>query len=63
MQIIQNRAEEDHLRNNNDKDMMLKKYSEQADEILRLRSNLNCLVEQKTRLEEELGNLYLLEIT
>ena len=57
MQVMQNRAEEDQMRNNYDKDIMFKKYQEQADEVLRLRNNCNCLVEQKTRLEEELSNL------
>lgn len=38
------------MRYAHDKDMMLKKYQEQADEVLRLRANCNCLLEQKTRL-------------
>ena len=50
-------AEEEFLRHSSDKDIMLQKYQEQADEVLRLRNNSNCLLEQKTHLEEELNNL------
>jgi len=55
--VRQLQAEEDFLRHNSDKDIMLRKYQEQADEVLRLRNNCNCLLEQKTRLEEELNSL------
>ena len=40
-----------------DKDVLFTKYQEQAEELLRLRSNFNSLLEQKTRIEEELNNV------
>lgn len=49
------------MRYAHDKDVMLKKYQEQADEVLRLRANCNTLIEQKTRLDEEVNNLYIAE--
>ena len=58
MQLMQHRSEEDYMRHTHDKDVMLKKYQEQADDVLRLKNNCNCLIEQKARLEEELNNLY-----
>ena len=57
MQLVNHRSEEDYMRYAHDKDTMIKKYQEQADELLRLRANCNCLLEQKTRLEEEVNNL------
>jgi hypothetical protein len=50
MQVVQHRTSEDQLRNHHDKDLLLKKYEEQAEEYLRLRANYNALLEQKTRL-------------
>lgn len=57
LQINHHRYEEDNLRYSHDKDMLLKKYQEQTEELLRLRANYNGLLEQKTRLEEELSHL------
>lgn len=57
MQLIHQKTSEDQMRFGYDKDTLLKKYEEQAEEYLRLRANYNALLEQKTRLEEELSHL------
>jgi hypothetical protein len=56
--MVQHRSSEEQVRSHHDKDMLLKKYEEQAEEYLRLRANYNSLLEQKTRLEEEITHLY-----
>lgn len=57
MQLAHHRSEEDYMRYNHDKDVLFTKYQEQAEELLRLRSSFNNLLEQKTRIEEELSNV------
>lgn len=57
MQLIHHKSSEDQMRFGYDKDTLLKKYEEQTEEYLRLRANYNALLEQKTRLEEELSHL------
>jgi hypothetical protein len=52
LQVNHHRYEEDNVRYSYDKDLLLKKYQEQTEELLRLRANYNGLLEQKTRLEE-----------
>jgi hypothetical protein len=55
---VHHRASEDQVRYGYDKDVIIKKYEEQTEEYMRLRANYNGLLEQKTRLEEELSHLY-----
>jgi hypothetical protein len=44
MQLAHHRSEEDYMRFVHDKDMLFTKYQEQAEELLRLRSNFNALL-------------------
>jgi hypothetical protein len=57
MQMVQHRSSEEQVRNTHDRDLLFKKYEEQSEEYLRLRANFNGLLEQKTRLEEEVTRL------
>lgn len=52
MQVLQHRSEEDQVRHTYDKDILLGKYQDQTNELLRLKNTSSCLLEQKVRLEE-----------
>lgn len=44
MQMLQHRSEEDLIRHAHDKDVLLGKYQEQANEVLRLKNTSACLL-------------------
>ena len=57
LQLNNHRHVEEQQRHTHDKDSLLTKYQEQTDELLRARANCSALMEQKTRLEEEVSHL------
>lgn len=61
-QLLSNKFEGDIMRNFHEKDMLLRKYESQAEELLQARKTVNNLLEHKTKLEEELQHMaFLLE--